>query len=56
LFFRGTPKYSCFVNLGISVDANTVIQFVGILVTAGVAWWTLKSTFANYTTYAAQQI
>jgi hypothetical protein len=28
------------------VDANTAIQLVGILVTAGVAWWTLKSTFA----------
>jgi hypothetical protein len=29
------------------VDANTVIQLVGIMVTAGVAWWTLKSTFAH---------
>src|SRR5438552_63340 len=29
------------------MDANTAIQLVGIAVTAGVAWWTLKTTFAN---------
>jgi len=29
------------------VDADNIIQLVGIAVTALVAWWTLKTTFSN---------